>query len=151
MWISPKTWYLINARILARRSKYGDLRSVSFISLHIQASLQADCCRWVAETGTAVEYLLTSDPPLVKNACIWMRGWYKDAVDPPCIHLFGKRRFGRKEGLGISPCFRHPASAVPLEALSDTVAEAPHGSLRPPLMSSPARCGPLVNEVPDLW
>ena len=33
--------------------------------------------------GSAVESLLASDPPLIHEVWIRMRGWYKDAVDDP--------------------------------------------------------------------
>ena len=35
------------------------------------------------EVGRTIEYLLTSDPPLVREAWIRMWGWYRDAANRP--------------------------------------------------------------------
>ena len=39
----------------------------------------------------AIEFLLASNPPLVKEAWVWMKGWYKDvtyhALTPDCVTI----------------------------------------------------------------
>ena len=50
---------------------------------HIKAILHGGYQRRLAEAVAAVYSLLTSDPPLVKEAWIRIRGWHKDASDRP--------------------------------------------------------------------
>ena len=49
----------------------------------MQAILQKDCKLRAATAGMVVEALFTSDPLLVKEACIWMQGWYRNVKDHP--------------------------------------------------------------------
>ena len=50
---------------------------------NIKASFHGGHHRREAGAGAAVDYLLASDPPLVKDVWIWMLGCYKDVFDPP--------------------------------------------------------------------
>ena len=66
----------------------------------MQAILQKDRKLHAATTGMVVEALLTSDPSLVKKACICIQGWYRDIKDhPPTLikscHLFDDLIKGR--------------------------------------------------------
>ena len=80
VWISPETWRLIDTRIAARQN--GDQHNSRALSRTIKDIIQEDQCRRVAEAGSAVESLHTSDTPLIQEA--WIRiGWYKDTVDRP--------------------------------------------------------------------
>ena len=47
----------------------------------IRVSLQGDRKRRVETAGTDVESLLGGDPPNPKEAWIWLKGWYKAAVN----------------------------------------------------------------------
>ena len=51
----------------------------------IKASIQADRRQWSEMSGTDIETLLASNPPLVKEAWTRMKGWYQEAKDraPP--------------------------------------------------------------------
>ena len=49
----------------------------------MQAIPQKDRKIRAVTAGMVVEALFTSDPLLVKEACIWMQGWYHDIKDPP--------------------------------------------------------------------
>ena len=77
-WISSKTWSLINTRIVVRRRK--DQRSSQALIHAIKARLQEDRRRHAAKAGSTVDSLLASDPPLIQEAWIRMRGWYKAKV-----------------------------------------------------------------------
>ena len=69
--ISPETWSLIDTRIAARRRKYQ--RSSRSLSCEIKAGIQEDRRRRAAESGSEVESLLASNPPLIIEA--WIRMW----------------------------------------------------------------------------
>ena len=72
-------------------SKRGYLRKLASYKHHksralirqIKASIQEDWCLRVVEAGSTVDSLLTSDPSLIREAWIWMGGWYKDVVGSP--------------------------------------------------------------------
>ena len=54
----------------------------------VWARLKLDWKGRADKEGTWVESLLTSDPPLVKEAWIWTRGWYhytKERPPPPAL------------------------------------------------------------------
>ena len=82
MWISPETWRLIYTMIPEHWSRDSEQRHIRAISQQIKASLQDDRQRRSAEAGYADEYLLATEPPLIREAWIRMKGWYKDAVNP---------------------------------------------------------------------
>ena len=81
VWILPETWSLINTRIAARQQK--DQRRSWDLSRTIKVGLQDDRRRRAAKAGSAVDSLLVSNLPLIKEAWIRMRGWYKAAVNRP--------------------------------------------------------------------
>ena len=84
-WISPETWSLIDARIVARQGNYQ--WNSRTLSCAINAGLQDYRCRRSAEAGYAVDSLLASYLPFIKDAWIRIRGWYKAGVDrPPPTH-----------------------------------------------------------------
>ena len=80
-WISPETWSLINARVEA--CLQGCQHSSQALARTIKAGLQGDRCRRATKAGLAVESLLASNFPPIRKAWIWMRVWYKDAIDCP--------------------------------------------------------------------
>ena len=80
-WILPDTWSLIETRIAELQQKYQ--RSSWALSHTIKAGIQEDRCRRAAEEGSTVDSLLAYDPPLIQEARIRMRIWYKAAVDRP--------------------------------------------------------------------
>ena len=80
-WISPDTWSLIGTRTAARRQE--DQWKSRALTCAIKTVLQGDRRRRAAEAGSADESLLASDPPLIRDAWICMRGWYEDTVDRP--------------------------------------------------------------------
>ena len=80
-WTSPETWRLIYARIAKLWIR--DQRNSRGIIYRIKVILQEDRRQRAAEAGSAVEYLLTSDPPFIQEAWIRMQGGYRDAVDCP--------------------------------------------------------------------
>ena len=80
-WISPETWSLIDTRMEARRQR--DQQSSRALSRAIKEKIHGDRHRREDKSGSTVEYLLTSDRPLIREAWIRMQGWYKDAVDRP--------------------------------------------------------------------
>ena len=80
-WISPETWSIIGTSIAAHRQKYQ--RGSRAFRCVIKAGLQEDRRRQAAKAGSAVGYLLALDLPLILEAWIRMRGWYKAAVDRP--------------------------------------------------------------------
>ena len=53
---------------------------MKILAFQIQAIPQADCLFWAVKSDTAVDYLLASKLPIVKEACIRVWGFYKDAV-----------------------------------------------------------------------
>ena len=70
--------------------------------------------------GTAVNYPLASDHPLIRGAWIRMQGWYKDAMDPPPLPLTSPSLYC-VDKLGTSgvilqrnpPCTYHPGVHSP--------------------------------------
>ena len=78
-WIYPETWSLIDTSMEALRRK--DQRSSQDLAREIKAAIQGDWRRRMAEAGSAVESLLASDPPLIRESWIRMQGWYKEEVD----------------------------------------------------------------------
>ena len=115
-WISPETWILINTRIEACQRK--DQRSSRALGRAIKAVLQVYRRIWAAESGSAVESLLASDPPLIREAWIQMQGWYKDAIEhppPPSIVSLAKMTGEREE------LYRHvpsPGEPIPVGDLT---------------------------------
>ena len=81
--ISPETWRLIDTRIAARRHKDGAQRSSKTLRRKIKAIIQEGRRQREIEAGSAVESLLSSDLPLLREAWINMWGCYKEAVDRP--------------------------------------------------------------------
>ena len=81
-WISPETWRLIYTMIPELWSRDSEQQHIRAISQQIKASLQDDRQRRSAEAGYADESLLASEPPLIREAWIRMKGWYKDAITP---------------------------------------------------------------------
>ena len=65
----------------ARRRK--DQRSSRALACAIKLAFQGGRCRQAAKAGSAVESLLASYPPIIREAWIWMRGWYKEAIVHP--------------------------------------------------------------------
>ena len=61
------------------------------ISGHIQVSLREDRMRHDYVVGGEIESLLASEPPLVRETWIRLKGWYRDASyrspPPSCITL----------------------------------------------------------------
>ena len=49
----------------------------------VRASLQLDLKRQADMAGEELEALLVSDPALVKESWIWLRGWYCKAEERP--------------------------------------------------------------------
>ena len=82
-WISTETWRLIDTSIVARQSKDGAQWSARILIHQIKASIQEDRRQRAAKSGSVVEYLLTSNPHLIREEWIRMWGWYKDSVDHP--------------------------------------------------------------------
>ena len=80
-WISPETWSLIGTRTAACRQ--GDQRNARDLVRAIRTALQGYRHRQAAEAVSAVEYLLTSDTLLIREAWIRIRGWYTVIVDRP--------------------------------------------------------------------
>ena len=80
-WIYPETWSMIDTRMEARRRK--DQRISQALARAIKATLQGDRPRQAARAGSAVEPLIISNPPLIREAWIRIRGWYKEAVYCP--------------------------------------------------------------------
>ena len=78
-WISEETWRLIDERVTMRR-KARARTGMRRLGREIQKSLKGDRKRRVEETGTAIEGLLTEDPPDAKGAWRQMKGWYRAAV-----------------------------------------------------------------------
>ena len=54
----------------------------------MQALLTRDWKRRAEEVVMAINYMLTSDPPLIKEVWIQIKGWYKNATNrpPPASH-----------------------------------------------------------------
>ena len=69
-WISPKTWSLIVTMIAVQ--KWKDQQIYRPLNRAIKAMLQEDRRRRTAEAGSAVESLLTFNPPLIREAWIQM-------------------------------------------------------------------------------
>ena len=79
--ISTETKSLINTRIEARRRKEERISQV--LRRAIKAGHQGDRQKQKSKAGSAVESLLAFDPPLIREAWIWMQGWYKATVNRP--------------------------------------------------------------------
>ena len=69
-WISPETWSLIVTMIAVQ--KWKDQQIYRPLNRAIKAMLQEDRRRRTAEAGSAVESLLTFNPPLIREAWIQM-------------------------------------------------------------------------------
>ena len=80
-WIFPETLSLIDTSNAARQCK--DQRISWALIRTIKARIQEDRHRRSEESGSTVESLLASDPPLIQEAWIQMQGWYRAAVDLP--------------------------------------------------------------------
>ena len=85
-WISPEILRLVDTRIAARRRKDRAHQISMTLNHKIKASLKEDRRQRVAKAVSLVDSLLTSDLPLIREAWIRIRGWYKDAVDRPLPH-----------------------------------------------------------------
>ena len=79
-----ETWRLIDVRIAAHRSWDGEQKHFQTIIRCIKEILQEDHHRRAAKAGSEVESLLASDPPLIRELWIRMRGWNKAATSAPC-------------------------------------------------------------------
>ena len=89
-WIYDKNWPAIYARVTARREE--DQRTVRQLSRQIRAGLCTDQKIRAEEAGRTIESLLALDPPpLVREAWVWMWGWYRDAANrsPPGVYIPG--------------------------------------------------------------
>ena len=88
-WISATTWRLVDERVSARRDIAKDRALIRRLGRAIRASLRTDRKWREEEAGAKVEALLGSDPPLHREACHWIKGWYKAEVDraPPSAHV----------------------------------------------------------------
>ena len=69
----------INTRIEAFQRKYQ--QSYWSFSRAIKAGIQEFRRRQAVIAGFMVESLLAFDMPLIQEACIWVRVWYKAAMD----------------------------------------------------------------------
>ena len=60
-------------------------RAVQKLSQQIYAGLIKDQKRQVEESGCTIKSLLASEPPILRETCVWMQGWYRDAANraPP--------------------------------------------------------------------
>ena len=65
-WISPEIWSLIGTSIEARRRKYQ--RSSRELIRAINSGIQEVRCRRSTKTGSTVDSLLVSDPPLIRES-----------------------------------------------------------------------------------
>ena len=83
-WISDETWRLADERVSARRGTRVRAR-LQRLGRAVRASLKGDRKRRVEDAGKDVEALLGEDPPNVKEAWRWMKGWYRAAANrgPP--------------------------------------------------------------------
>ena len=72
--ISPETWQLIDTSIASLQSRDGTQGCVQTLSRKIKEKLQEDQRRRAAKAGSAVEFLLASDPPLIREVWIRMQG-----------------------------------------------------------------------------
>ena len=79
-YISPDIWSLIDNRIAARRRQ--EQRRSWSLNRTMKAGIQEDRRIRAAEAGSAVESLFQSYPPLIREAWICMRGWYKTGSSP---------------------------------------------------------------------
>ena len=68
---------------MAQRVWYGNQERVWRLSQQNKVRLQEDRRRRAAKAGSMVESILASNPHMIREAWIQMRGWYKDAVDCP--------------------------------------------------------------------
>ena len=62
---------------------YQDQCIIPYMCRKVQAILNKDRKLRAATAWMVVEALFMSDPPLVKEACIWIQGWYRDVKDHP--------------------------------------------------------------------
>ena len=87
----------------------------------IKAALQGGRCRWAAEEGLAVEYLLAPNLPLICEAWIRMRGCYKDALDrpPPPAKVSLATMISEREELYRN--FPSPGETIPVRYLPFSV------------------------------
>ena len=73
----------------ARRE--GAQRTVQKISRCIRVGISMDRKIWVEDSGHTIEYLLTSDSPLIREAWVDMWGWYIYVANRPpptaCVNL----------------------------------------------------------------
>ena len=82
-WTSAETWHLVDTRVAEYSSPHRDQRLLSKLGIQFGAILQEDLRRCATTTGTELEALLAPNTPLVKEAWIRIRGWYRDAEDRP--------------------------------------------------------------------
>ena len=68
-WITPETWSMIETRTVTRLQ--GDQHNARALARATKTELQGDRRRTTAEAGSAVEALLASYPPLIREA--WIR------------------------------------------------------------------------------
>ena len=84
-WILEAPWILVDKRISVHQDPAKDQVFIWRLSRAIAASLRDNRRRQAEEAGAEVEVLLGSDPPLHWEACHWIKGWYRAAVNraPP--------------------------------------------------------------------
>ena len=88
-WILEATWRLVNTRVSTHQYLAQDQYLICCLVRGINAILKADL-RWrTEEAGGELDNLLTADPPLHKEACHHMKGWYKAEFDcaPPATQV----------------------------------------------------------------
>ena len=73
-WILEDT---IDARISLRIYPYRCQRFLHNLGLQVRSLLKGEKWKILMEAGTVVDTFLTSTHPLVKDAWLWIQGWYK--------------------------------------------------------------------------
>ena len=78
-WILEATWRLVDKRVSARQDTARYQSLIQRLVRAIAASLKGDRRRQAEEAGAKVDTLIGSDPPLHREPCQWLKGWYRAA------------------------------------------------------------------------
>ena len=65
-WISEDDWQVINPKVSLRRALYKEQRRICDLGHRVRLLLTVDGSSSIEETGMEVEFIITSELPLIK-------------------------------------------------------------------------------------
>ena len=104
-WIYEETCKFINSRVSLRCSPDRDQIRILNLGRRLKAILNREWWRRAEEAVMAVNSMLTSDPPLIKEGWLQIKVWYKTATNrpPPASRYTRLKQSGRHSTGGCPP------------------------------------------------